>query len=372
MYRQNGSKLRWYQVSTRAITPTVCTPPHPYQRRPAMPGHDSTPLSPAELDPQQVKVCSHCRAPVAQDIDYSSPHALDPDPISLCSVCRDRSVTHRIFTVPVARAVEFEVPRRPLIQQQQSDDSGHLIQFPTALDPGEFPCTPSTSDAAYSPRTQDPTHLPLKVKIPTDNSYHFRNPAPALEPASPSTSYSSSSTSYTYTPDPLIDITRLRVRAPTHHCLYPGATFSGTQKSGRNSYDVNVTIVVSTILDHFARKPHQYNIHQDVDFSSSFLCGYLRIRGLTEDWPELTTYFDAEIIGSRYGFLTRNWGATEQEDMVHWQRFPAFRQVKNDLKRPYLTIPENDRGAVFMRWKERFLVPDHRVQDINGASFAGM
>jgi hypothetical protein len=28
-------------------------------------------------------------------------------------------------------------------------------------------------------------------------------------------------------------------------------------------------------------------------------------------------------------------------------------------------------GAVFMRWKERFLVPDHRVQDINGASFAG-
>jgi len=34
-------------------------------------------------------------------------------------------------------------------------------------------------------------------------------------------------------------------------------------------------------------------------------------------------------------------------------------------------MPDNDRGAVFMRWKERFLVPDHRVQDINGASFAG-
>jgi len=26
---------------------------------------------------------------------------------------------------------------------------------------------------------------------------------------------------------------------------------------------------------------------------------------------------------------------------------------------------------VFMRWKEKFLVPDHRVKDINGASFAG-
>ncbi|KAJ7046932.1 vacuolar import and degradation protein-domain-containing protein [Mycena alexandri] len=152
--------------------------------------------------------------------------------------------------------------------------------------------------------------------------------------------------------DPLADITRLRVRAQTHHCLYPGASFNGTQKSGRNSYDVNVTIV-------------------DVDFASSFLCGYLRIRGLTDDWPELTTYFDAEIIGSRYGFLTQNWGATEQADMVHWSRFPAFRHVKSELKKPCLTMPDRDRGAVFMRWKERFLVPDHRVQDINGASFAG-
>ena len=34
-------------------------------------------------------------------------------------------------------------------------------------------------------------------------------------------------------------------------------------------------------------------------------------------------------------------------------------------------MKDADRGAVFMRWKEKFLVPDHRVQDINGASFAG-
>lgn len=110
---------------------------------------------------------------------------------------------------------------------------------------------------------------------------------------------------------------------------------------------------------------------QDVDFSSSFLCGYLRIRGLTDDWPELTTYFDAEIIGSRYGFLTQNWGATEHEDMVHWARFPAFKHVKGEARKPHMTIDDRDRGAVFMRWKEKFLVPDHRVQDISGASFAG-
>lgn len=57
--------------------------------------------------------------------------------------------------------------------------------------------------------------------------------------------------------------------------------------------------------------------------------------------------------------------------MVHWGRFPAFRYVRNELKKPHLTMKDADRGAVFMRWKERFLVPDHRVQDISGASFAG-
>ena len=57
--------------------------------------------------------------------------------------------------------------------------------------------------------------------------------------------------------------------------------------------------------------------------------------------------------------------------MIHWSRFPAFRHVKSELKKPNLTISDRDRGAVFMRWKERFLVPDHRVQDITGASFAG-
>jgi len=142
------------------------------------------------------------------------------------------------------------------------------------------------------------------------------------------------------------------MRTRANRCLYPGATFEGTQKSGRNSYDVTVTIV-------------------DVDFATSFLCGYLCIRGLTEDWPELTTYFDAEIIGSRYGFLTQNWGASENEDLVHWSRFPAFRHIKHEAKRPKLTMDDRDRGAVFMRWKEKFLVPDHRVHDINGASFAG-
>lgn len=111
---------------------------------------------------------------------------------------------------------------------------------------------------------------------------------------------------------------------------------------------------------------------QDVDFNSAFLCGYLCIRGLTPEFPQLTTYFDSEIIGSRHGFLTPNALAEEQDDIRHWQRFPPFRHVKHELRQPRLTIPDRDRGAVFMRWKERFLVDDpNRIEKINGASFEG-
>lgn len=228
-----------------------------------------------------------------------------------------------------------------------------MNELPTPSSTVSSPYTPisalsSTPSIHSQPTTPRPVALAIHVHattFPRPMSHQSRNNISTDTPSHPShVSHSS--------PDPLLDITHIRVRSQGHHCLYPGAVFQGTQKSGRNSYDVTVNIV-------------------DVDFSSSFLCGYLRINGLTDDWPELTTYFDAEIIGSRYGFLTQNWGANEQEDLVHWQRFPAFRHVKNELKKPNLTISDRDRGAVFMRWKERFLVPDHRVRDINGASFAG-
>ncbi|PFH54196.1 hypothetical protein AMATHDRAFT_135279 [Amanita thiersii Skay4041] len=204
-------------------------------------------------------------------------------------------------------------------------------------------CTTTTA-ATITTTSSSPALTPPSSHTPT--TYHV-----TLTPTSPAKPRRQNNNT-TLLPDPWIDITQIRMRTSNHHCLYPGATFSGTQKSGRSSYDVTVTVV-------------------DVDFSSSFLCGYLRIRGLTDDWPELTTYFDAEIIGSRYGFITQKWGASEQEDLVHWARFPAFKHLKPELKKPLLTMSDRDRGAVFMRWKERFLVPDYRVQDINGASFAG-
>ena len=57
---------------------------------------------------------------------------------------------------------------------------------------------------------------------------------------------------------------------------------------------------------------------QHVDLENSYLCGYLKIKGLTEEYPTLTTFFDGEIISQKHPFLTRKWDADEDVDKKHW------------------------------------------------------
>ena len=138
----------------------------------------------------------------------------------------------------------------------------------------------------------------------------------------------------------------------TRLCLYPGSRFTGEQRSGRQSYSVSVVL-------------------KEVDLSRSHLSGYLNIKGLTDELPELTTFFEAEIIGPRFPFLTRKWDATEHVDRQHWMKFPAFRPYENCFNDDGFEYDFMNKPQIFMRWKEQFLVPDHRIRSLNGASFAG-
>jgi len=141
----------------------------------------------------------------------------------------------------------------------------------------------------------------------------------------------------------------------TSSFLKPNAKFVGTQQSDRQRYEVSVEI-------------------NHVDMAESFLCGYLRIQGLTDDHPTLTTYFEGEIIGTKYTFQTKHaeWGSNEKVDMQHWARFPAWRPLSKQAKRRDFSYKDfAKRENIFMRWKEYFLVPDHRVRTILGASFEG-
>ncbi|TQS38565.1 hypothetical protein Golomagni_00927 [Golovinomyces magnicellulatus] len=152
------------------------------------------------------------------------------------------------------------------------------------------------------------------------------------------------------------DFSYIRLTPSSSSCfLRPGSRFNGTQQSERQVYDVQVEI-------------------KHVDMRESFLCGYLRIQGLTEDHPTLTTYFEGEIIGSKYTFLTQHqdWGSNDKVDLTHWAKFSSFRPFSKKAKKGKLTIPHlTQRENIFMRWKEHFLVPDHRVTTISGASFEG-
>lgn len=80
------------------------------------------------------------------------------------------------------------------------------------------------------------------------------------------------------------------------------------------------------------------------------------------------------MIGPKYTFQTRRqeWGSTEKIDFQHWAKFPAYRPISKQAKKPdYIYKNFAQKEYIFMRWKEYFLVPDHRVKQINGASFEG-
>lgn len=156
---------------------------------------------------------------------------------------------------------------------------------------------------------------------------------------------------------------------------------------------------------------------KDCNVLDGYLCGYLTIHNLTAEYKSLTTFFDAEIIGSGGNrFLTRKWSADISIDRCHWNRFDYFRERFGDLyldgedwgddtgggggniidgydnnihrsrlqQQHYqiqnqnhlqLQMPQSPDlfrdSVIFMRWKERFLVPDYRVDNIPGASYAG-
>ncbi|KAK8861695.1 hypothetical protein IAR55_002518 [Kwoniella newhampshirensis] len=221
--------------------------------------------------------------------------------------------------------------------------------------PSQYPLPWQTTTGSNLASTSS-SHLPSPV---TDRE---RNLTPSPAPTS------SNKEELERPPNPLLDVTTNRVPSVGRGAMYPGSVFKGTQTSGRSAYEVEVQLL-------------------DVNFADSSLSGYLSISHLTDSHPHLTTFFTGEIIGPKHGFITGSrFGATEHDDMRHWGRFEQFRRpsTRQDMVRPELLfrdpVPDRSKGEmgrgkerdfVFLRIKERFLVPDHKVRDISGASFAG-
>lgn len=263
---------------------------------------------------QQIKLCASCHCPLSTDSPNTPFILYDGDDTNdatiVCGPCRTSLLTHRIDTPPVSIArgeflfaqVERELRRRAeslpdgnneaYHSQQQLDtlsfSAQHFaldedIQMDAPLAPrpqppsSSHPTTPPYAVSLPQPApalasgSSSTSRKPLRVVVGRDalphppqtpaSSYaaHHHHTATPISRASSSRSQQAQPAPATSSyPDPLVDITRLRVRSQGHHCLYPGASFQGTQKSGRNSYDVNVTIVVRLVLFPFFRPIVQY------------------------------------------------------------------------------------------------------------------
>ena len=232
----------------------------------------SPPTLPQHQDPylqSQVKLCSSCRSPLSQDLDpiYFFPDSDANDHLMLCRPCKERYLL---------QTIQQQQPH-DLSQYSGVDDEPHRLHaYPTHVANDDSPRAPTMDSPALapppmvesSPSVQPPSSIPLSDRPSPPRVAHEAPIPPAankraklaittsvtpdgLRSAVSSTPSLSSSirTSHTLpqhspTPDPYVDITRIRMRSQAHPCLYPGATFQGTQKSGRNSYDVTVSIVV--------------------------------------------------------------------------------------------------------------------------------
>jgi hypothetical protein len=189
---------------------------------------------------------------------------LQPQPV--CAKCLSTLDTPGLpgpgaFVCPACRELVLSSPRDALLASDTRIDLASAFPRPQSRD--SSPRAPSTrplTDADDSMLLGDAISQRILDGIrPSDPSKSIRKPtlscitnnvSPLAPPTHSSAHHSTPSTAIDSRRqkcailDPLVDITRLRVRTSSHHCLYPGATFVGTQKSGRSSYDVAVTVVV--------------------------------------------------------------------------------------------------------------------------------
>ncbi|KAI4720321.1 hypothetical protein E4T48_03441 [Aureobasidium sp. EXF-10727] len=276
--------------------------------------------------------------PTPHDDETPTPiHLSASSPIHATCPPEDRSThTQRDSHVPPSAESSRGLVADPIAQMPTPDEDQDI--------------EPSSSDPPTKPMDLDEDHLAKEARLPTPSSPVNDDTKETDTRVTPPASAQSSPTHSSY------PLSRKRlIPCLTSSFLQSGSKFRGTQQSDRQTYDVQVEI-------------------KHVDMEESFVCGYLRIQGLTDDHPTLTTYFEGEIIGTKHSFRTAHpeWGSSEKVDMQHWARFPPWKPLAKHAKSPNFACQDYaQREHLFMRWKEYFLVPDHKVKSITGASFEG-
>ncbi|SCU92356.1 LAMI_0E09934g1_1 [Lachancea mirantina] len=164
--------------------------------------------------------------------------------------------------------------------------------------------------------------------------------------------------------------------------LRPRTCFTGFQVSGYKRYQVMVTLQTVELP------------YEGATSTSPHMTGFLTIRGLTNQHPEITTFFEGYAVTDTVGFLSSamptelaSLKAYDQIDLEHWLNFPSFKEL---CMQPTTTGDESSSNImhsvldgsyshadylsnrfIYMRWKEKFLVPDAEIDSVEGASYDG-
>lgn len=173
----------------------------------------------------QAKLCAYCHATL---VDAAT--AAFHDNQVICAICRERP-PHPHTSHP-QRQRSHEVPS--VSNMRRVPDP--IATYDTALTEPTYVSLPRKSSAVACSSI-------VAVVSSNRRQPHYVTSYEQNDGVSNNRSQQRSTAAGPY-PNPFADISRLRIRSYAHQCLYAGAVFQGTQKSGRNSYDVHVTIVV--------------------------------------------------------------------------------------------------------------------------------
>jgi hypothetical protein len=235
--------------------------------------------SPLVTTGMQPKLCSICAGPIGSSYSPSSPEAS----AAVAPVCVNCSQTADQQDTPMNDATNATI-----VDSAMREDSEQLHRSGTSDD-----IQPSKGNIIKDNKTAKPSLKVIKVDFPG------RSNADSITPTSPvQSSLASARTMSLRSPiaehtlsaalkahiqrqsllDPFLPLTSTRVPSRGYDCLYPGALFEGMQTNKTKEHRVSVRIV-------------------DVNTDQSTLSGFLTIHDLTDQHPEITTFFDGQIIG---------------------------------------------------------------------------
>jgi hypothetical protein len=239
----------------------------------------NNPLVTAEMQP---KVCSICAGPIGSSYSPSSSEASEA--VAPACVNCSRTADQQDTDTPMNDATNATI-----VDSAMGEDSEQLHRSGTSDD-----IQPSMGNIIKDNNTTKPSLKVIKVDFPGRSNPDSVTPSSPVQGSlvsartmslrSPIAEHTLSAALKAHIQrqsllDPFLPLTSTRVPSRGYDCLYPGALFEGVQTNKTKEHRVSVRIV-------------------DVNTDQSTLSGFLTIHDLTDQYPEITTFFDGQIIGS--------------------------------------------------------------------------